>query len=91
VLATLRLHLPHLALIATHEVLKGRRFGNSVAAASASPLPVEELRRAVARAALPTGLRSGPELERLGGGARPFVTDSAMSPVPPDATGWRVV
>jgi spermidine synthase len=91
VLATLRLHLPQVALIATHEVLKGRRFGNSVAVASASPLPVEELRRAVARAALPTGLRTGAELVRLGGGAKPFVTDSAMSPVPPDAEGWRVV
>lgn len=90
VLATLRLHLPHVALIATHEVLKGRRFGNSVAVASAEPLPLDELRRAVARAALPTGLRAGAELERLGGGARPFVTDSQLSPPPPDARGWRV-
>jgi spermidine synthase len=91
VLATLRLHLPHLALIATHEVLKGKRFGNSIAVASADPLPVEELRRAVARAALPTGLRTGPELERVGGGAKPFVGDSEPSPRPPDAKGWRVV
>jgi spermidine synthase len=91
VLATLRLHLPHVALIATHEVLKGKRFGNSVAVASASALPVEELRRAVARAALSTGLRTGPELERLGGGAKPFVVDSEPSPTPPDARGWRVV
>jgi hypothetical protein len=91
VLATLRLHLPHVALIATHEVLKGKRFGNSVAVASASALPLEELRRAVARAALPTGLRTGAELERLGGGAKPFVVDSEPSPTPPDARGWRVV
>lgn len=90
VLATLRLHLPEVALIATHEVLKGRRFGNSIALASAAPLPLEELRRAVASSALPTGLRSGAELERLGGGAKPFVTDSEMSPPPPDAKGWRV-
>jgi spermidine synthase len=91
VLATLRLHLPEVALIATHEVLKGKRFGNSVAVASASPLPLEELRRAVARAALPTGLRAGAELERLRGGAKPFVTDSERSPEPPDAKGWRVI
>ena len=91
VLATVRLHLPHVALVATPEVLKGKRFGNAVALASATPLPVEELRRAVARAPLPTGMREGVELERLGGGAKPFVDDSERSPVPPDAGGWRVV
>lgn len=91
VLATLRLHLPHVALIATHEVLKGKRFGNSVAVASMASLPLEELRRAVARAFLPTGLRAGAELERIGGGGRPFVSDSQTSPRPPHAGGWRVV
>ena len=49
-------------LIATHEVLKGERFGNSVLVASAAPLPLEALRRDVARANLPTGLREGAAL-----------------------------
>jgi spermidine synthase len=91
VLATLRLHLPHVAVIATHEVLKGRRFGNTVALAASRPLPIDVLRREVARAALPTGLVAGPALERSAGGAKPFVDDAQASPPPPDARGWRIV
>ncbi len=72
VLATVRQSLPHVALIATHEVLKGKRFGNSVVVAGAAPLPMETLRREVARANLPTGLREGAALERLVAGAKPF-------------------
>lgn len=90
VLATVRLDFAHVALIATHEVLKGRRFGNSVVVASRSPLPSERLRRDVARASLPTGIREGTALDRLGAGARPFVDDAAQSPPPPDAGRWRV-
>ncbi len=90
VLATVRLALPHVVLIATHEVLKGKRFGNAVVLASATALPLDRLRRNVARANLPTGLREGAALDRLIAGARPFVDDSAPSPEPPDARGWRV-
>ncbi|EWT00932.1 spermidine synthase [Intrasporangium oryzae NRRL B-24470] len=90
VLATIRLHLPHVALVATHEVLKGRRFGNAVAVASHAPLPLERLRRDVARAPLPTGLREDAQLARLGGGAKPFGDEGEQSPPPPDAKGWRV-
>ncbi|HET7397889.1 MAG TPA: fused MFS/spermidine synthase [Intrasporangium sp.] len=90
VVATVRQHLPHAALLATHEVLKGRRFGNAVLAASRVPLPLDALRREVASAALPTGVRAERELDRLGGGGRPFVADSCASPPPPDARGWRV-
>ena len=88
--ATAMVSLPHAALVATHEVLKGRRFGNVVLLSSASPLPVEALRRAVARANLPTGLREGEALRRLVAGARPFGPEGEASPVPPDARGWRV-
>lgn len=90
VLATMRVSLPHVALIATHEVLKGKRFGNSVVVAGRRPLPLERLRRDVARAHLPTGLRDGVAIERLVAGAKPFVDDAASSPVPPDAGRWRV-
>jgi spermidine synthase len=90
-LATIKATLPHTALIATHEVLKGKRFGNAVAAASASPLPMERLERDVAAANLPTGIRHGERLERLIAGARPFDDVGVQSPTPPDARGWRVV
>jgi len=89
-LVTIRQQLPHVAVIGLHEVLKGRRFGNIVAVASAAPLPEERLRREVARATIPTGLRAGTELDRLVAGARPFDT-GLPSPAPPDAHGWRIV
>jgi spermidine synthase len=90
VLATVRDALPHLALIATHEVLKGKRFGNAVVAASAAPLPLERLRRDVARANLPTGLREGADLDRLMAGAKPLGAEGMQSPPPPEAGRWRV-
>ena len=89
VVATLRLHLPQVAVVATHEVLKGRRFGNVVAVASFEPLPLDELRRAAARAALPTGLWSGGDLQRRFAGARPFVEGGQHSPAPPEPGSWR--
>ncbi|HKX65611.1 MAG TPA: fused MFS/spermidine synthase [Intrasporangium sp.] len=91
VLATIRGALPYVALIATHEVLKRRRFGNSVVVASVVPLPEDRLRRDVARANLPTGLRIGPELDRLIAGAKPLDDGGMPSPPAPDARGWRVV
>jgi len=79
------------ALVATQEVLKGRRFGNAVVVAGRGRLNVGVIRRAVAQAAFPTGVRSGHELVRLTAGARPFTAaDAAPSPTPPDAKGWRV-
>ncbi|GAA6525183.1 fused MFS/spermidine synthase [Intrasporangium sp. DVR] len=91
VLSTIRTALPHVALIATHEVLKRRRFGNTVVVASARPLPEDELRREVARANLPTGLRLGRDLDRLVAGAPPLGDAGMPSPPAPDARGWRVV
>jgi spermidine synthase len=90
VVATVATSLPHVAVIATHEVLKAKRFGNSVVVASSAALPLERLRRDVARANLPTGLREGAALDRLVAGARPFGDVGEPSPPPPDARGWRV-
>jgi len=87
--ATVSTVLPHVALLATHEVLKGRRFGNSVLLAGAAPLPLETLRREVARAALPTGLREGAALTRLLAGAKPFGEEGEQSPPPPETGRWR--
>jgi spermidine synthase len=81
----------HVALVAMHDVLKGRRFGNAVVAASAAPLDIEEMARQVARCAFPTAVRSGAELARLVAGARPLTdADGIPSPEAPDPAGWRV-
>jgi spermidine synthase len=80
------------ALIATHEVLKGKRFGNLVLLGSVSPVDLWTLRRATATAALPTGVLSWDEVERRRPGARPFSAadgDTASSPEPPERGAWR--
>ena len=82
--------LPHLAVLATHDVLKGRRFGNRVLVASATRYDVGELRRAAARCIFPTGVRAETELARWLRGARPFTAvDAEPSPEPPDPSTWR--
>ncbi|WP_289033630.1 spermidine synthase [uncultured Arsenicicoccus sp.] len=87
------------AVLATHDVLKGRRFGNSVlvAAGSTADLDLVELRRHVARSPFPTGMRSGAELARRARSARALTDalaaadpDAASSPRPPDLGRWRL-
>ena len=81
-----------LALIATQDVLKGRRFGNVVvAAARGGELDVAALAQAVARSPFPTGVRSGADVTRMARSGRPFTDgDRSPSPVPPDPEGWRL-
>lgn len=88
--ATLRTALPELLVRADPGVLKARRFGNVVLAASRAPLPVEAVARAAAGAMFVQSVLFGAELRAFVGGARPM-TDTApvRSPVPPDAI-WRV-
>jgi spermidine synthase len=89
VLAGLRAVLPELALVSSTDVLKGRRFGNVVLAASRAPLDLVELRRQVARQPFPAGVRDGSELASRYGGGRPWTDrDCAESPEP--VQGWRV-
>lgn len=84
--------LGHAVLIATHEVLRGRRFGNVVVALSAAPLPQDELARRVARAAFPTGIRRETDTARLTATAAPIRDDEdAPSPAPPEPGVWRAV
>ena len=79
------------AILGTHEVLKGKRFGNTVAVASNSPLDIATLRRQVAKSSFPTGLRNGVQLASQFAGSAPFTTtDCAPSPPPPPVKGWRV-
>ncbi len=82
--------LGNVALVALHEVLKGRRFGNLVLVASTGPLDLYRLRRATSSAALPTGVMTGDDVARRAPGARPFTaSDAAASPPPPERGAWR--
>jgi spermidine synthase len=82
--ATVRTALPHALVIAEPAVVKGRRFGNVVIAASAVPLPLDEVRRASARAAFPRTVTV-----TFSGDKALTDADPMRSPQPPDEL-WRV-
>jgi spermidine synthase len=87
---TLATSLPHVLAVADPSVVKGRRFGNVVLAASRAPLPVVDIKRAAARAAFPRTVHAGPALTAFAAGAAVLTDDDPMrSPQPPDAL-WRV-
>lgn len=90
VLAGLRLVFGEVLLVGASDVLKGRRFGNVVLAASARPFDVDELRRQIARQPFPAGVRDGGQLAAKYGTGRPW-TDADSSPSPePARDGWRI-
>lgn len=89
-LATVPAALPERILVATNEVLKGRRFGNLVVAASATTLDHAGLRQATARANFPTGVRLGADIAALLRGIQPFSDIGEQSPPPPDPGAWRL-
>jgi spermidine synthase len=69
------------APLAHAAVLRGRRFGNLVLAASPGPLPVDALTRRAAADPMSGRVRHGPDLTRFTGGAKP-VTDAIAAPSP---------
>ncbi|MFP8887071.1 spermidine synthase [Streptomyces mangrovi] len=76
-----------LCLIAEPAVLRGRRFGNTVLAASRAGLPVERLARLAAGDPFPARVVHGAALERLAGDARPVQeSEAAASPEPPEGS-----
>jgi spermidine synthase len=78
-------------VVATSEVMRGRRFGHSVVAASFSPMDVAAVRRGVSTMAFPAGVRHGDEVERMVAGARPLSeNDAEDSPEPPDLGTWHL-
>jgi len=79
--ATVQAVLEHVIVLAEVQVLKGRRFGNLVIAASASPLPVQWLPRLMAAGPHPAKVAHGAELEAFAAGARP-ATDADATPSP---------
>lgn len=87
--ATLRSVYAHVLLLGDPGVLRGRRFGNLVLAASDRPLPEDGLRRRAARAAGTARLVSARDLADFVGGAA-VVTDATAGPTPtppPDLFG----
>lgn len=88
--STLCAGLPSALLIADPAVLKRRRFGNVVLAASRGELPVATVTRAASGAAFPRRVVSGPELVTFAGGAPPLTDAHPLrSPQPPEEM-WRV-
>ncbi|WP_217182939.1 spermidine synthase [Streptomyces sp. AC495_CC817] len=84
--ATIAEALPEIGILADTQVLKGRRFGNLVIAASASPLPTEWLPRMLAAGPHPAKIAQGAEAAAFAQGAR-IVTDAdAVASPRPDAS-----
>ena len=81
--ATIRSVLPHVAVLAEVQTLKGRRFGNLVIAASPAPLPTAWLPRLMAAGPHPAKVAHGAELDAFARGARVSVdADAEASPKP---------
>ncbi|MGC1211631.1 MAG: fused MFS/spermidine synthase [Micromonospora sp.] len=78
--ATLRAVFADVCLIADRRMLRGRRYGNLVLAASRRPdrLPIRRLAARVAADPLPGSVLHGPTLDAFVGGARP-VTDATVA------------
>jgi spermidine synthase len=71
-------------VIADAAVLKGRRFGNLVLAASQRELPLDRLERRAAGDPFPGRLVYGEDLDRFVAGAKPITdADAEPSPAPP--------
>jgi spermidine synthase len=88
--ATLLSTFSDVLAVADSGVLKGRRFGNVVLAASRAELPVPDICRAAARAAFPRTVSAGPVLRSFAGTAAPFTDRASLrSPAPPEEI-WKV-
>ncbi len=76
----------HVIVLAEVQILKGRRFGNLVIAASPAPLPTEWLPRLMAAGPHPAKVAQGAEIDELARGARIATdADSTDSPKPADS------
>ena len=83
--ATLQAAFAEVCALAEPSVLRGRRFGNLVLAASQRPLPIGELARRCAADPFPARVVHGDGLSNLRGAAEPVPDGAALpSPTPPD-------
>lgn len=80
--AAVRSVFPYTCLIAEAAVLRGRRFGNLVIAASDHRLPAAELARRTAADPFPARLVEGASLSQFAAGSAP-ITDAHAQPSPP--------
>lgn len=69
--ATLQQVFAHVVLVADPAILRGRRYGNVVLAASDEPLPVADIERRLRRLPLPVRLLHGAELATFRGTVAP--------------------
>ncbi|MEV4461114.1 spermidine synthase [Microbispora sp. NPDC004025] len=75
---------PHVALLAEPGILRGRRFGNVILAASPGDLPIEGLTRKAAGGLTQARCVADEDLTRLVAGAAPIRDgDAVLAPVPP--------
>jgi spermidine synthase len=84
--ATIAEVLPEIGVLADTQVLKGRRFGNLVIAASASPLPTDWLPRMLAAGPHPAKIAQGAEVTAFVQGARVVTDQDAVASPRPDAS-----
>jgi spermidine synthase len=88
--ATLRAVFGHVCLLAEPGTLRGRRFGNLVAVASDTDLPVAGLVRRCAADPMPGRVVEGADLVRFVGKARPVHdAEAEASPEPPEGVFSR--
>jgi hypothetical protein len=84
VTATIRTVFPHTVLMGDPGVLRGRRFGNLIVAASREPLPVAELTRRAAGGIVRARVMDGGDLAAFCSGAAPLHDgEEIVTPVPP--------
>lgn len=84
--ATVRGTFRHVALLAEPGIMRGRRFGNLIVAASPSPLPVDPLSRRAAGGLTQARCVYGDALTNFVAGAPPIRDgDPVLAPVPPPA------
>jgi spermidine synthase len=84
--ATLAAVFRHIALVAEPGTLRGRRFGNTVAVASGTELPLAPLVRRCAGDPMPSRVVAGADLADFVAGAGP-VLDAAAEPSPQPPAG----
>ncbi|MBO2463652.1 MULTISPECIES: spermidine synthase [Actinomadura] len=84
VAATVRSVFPHALLMGDPGVLRGRRFGNLIVAASREPLPVAELTRRAAGGIARARMVAGDDLAAFCAGAAPLHDgEEITAPTPP--------
>jgi spermidine synthase len=84
--ATVSRVLEHVIILAEVQTLKGRRFGNLVVAASASPLPTEWLPRLMAAGPHPAKVAERREVREFAGSARVATDGDATDSPKPSST-----